>query len=104
MGVSSRSTLPPGNSHFRAWGWSARRRQIVDCAFALQDTGNNHGDGVGNGVPGNKTTVYTCAFAVSPELSDHFRNPRNVGVLPPPAITVEVSNPVCGDILRLSRA
>jgi nitrogen fixation NifU-like protein len=39
---------------------------------------------------------------VSPELIDHFRNPRNVGELPPPAITVEVSNPICGDILRLS--
>jgi nitrogen fixation NifU-like protein len=33
---------------------------------------------------------------------DHFQNPRNVGELPAPAITVEVSNPVCGDILRLS--
>jgi nitrogen fixation NifU-like protein len=33
---------------------------------------------------------------------DHFRNPRNVGELPPPAVTVEVSNPVCGDIMRLS--
>ena len=33
---------------------------------------------------------------------DHFQNPRNVGELPPPAITIEVSNPVCGDILRLS--
>jgi nitrogen fixation protein NifU and related proteins len=39
---------------------------------------------------------------VSPELIDHFRNPRNVGELAPPAITVEASNPVCGDILRLS--
>jgi nitrogen fixation protein NifU and related proteins len=39
---------------------------------------------------------------VSPQLLEHFRNPRNVGELPPPAITVEVSNPVCGDILRLS--
>ncbi len=33
---------------------------------------------------------------------DHFKNPRNVGELPPPAITVEVENPACGDILRLS--
>jgi nitrogen fixation protein NifU and related proteins len=33
---------------------------------------------------------------------DHFKNPRNVGELPSPAITVEVSNPACGDILRLS--
>ena len=33
---------------------------------------------------------------------DHFRNPRHVGELPPPAVTVEISNPACGDILRLS--
>ncbi len=33
---------------------------------------------------------------------DHFKNPRNVGELEPPAITVEISNPICGDILRLS--
>lgn len=38
----------------------------------------------------------------APELLEHFRNPRNVGELPSPAVTVEVSNPVCGDILRLS--
>ena len=41
---------------------------------------------------------------MSPELIEHFTNPRNVGELPPPAITVEVSNPICGDILRLSVA
>src|SRR5215831_6539382 len=35
-------------------------------------------------------------------LLDHFQNPRNVGELPPPAVTIEVSNPACGDILRLS--
>jgi nitrogen fixation protein NifU and related proteins len=39
---------------------------------------------------------------MSPELIEHFQNPRNVGELPPPAVTVEVSNPICGDILRLS--
>ena len=38
----------------------------------------------------------------SERLLDHFQNPRNVGELPPPAVTVEVSNPACGDILRLS--
>jgi len=38
----------------------------------------------------------------SPLLLDHFQNPRNVGELPPPAVAVEVSNPACGDILRLS--
>ncbi len=35
-------------------------------------------------------------------LLNHFKNPRKVGELPPPALTVEVSNPACGDILRLS--
>ncbi len=38
----------------------------------------------------------------SQRLLDHFQNPRNVGELDPPATTVEVSNPACGDILRLS--
>ena len=38
----------------------------------------------------------------SERLLDHFQNPRNVGELPPPAVTVEVSNPACGDLLRLS--
>lgn len=35
-------------------------------------------------------------------LLEHFQNPRNVGELPPPAITVEASNPACGDIMRLA--
>jgi nitrogen fixation NifU-like protein len=35
-------------------------------------------------------------------LLDHFQNPRNIGELPAPAVTVEVSNFACGDILRLS--
>ena len=39
---------------------------------------------------------------MSPRLIEHFRNPRNVGDLPAPAVTVQVENPVCGDILRLS--
>lgn len=38
----------------------------------------------------------------SETLLDHFRNPRSVGELTEPAVTVEVTNPVCGDIFRLS--
>lgn len=39
---------------------------------------------------------------LSAQLLEHFQNPRNVGELPAPAVTVEVMNPACGDILRLS--
>src|SRR6266581_829520 len=49
-----------------------------------------------------KRTGIRIRSQMSPELIDHFQNPRNVGELPPPAVTVEVSNPVCGDILRIS--
>lgn len=38
----------------------------------------------------------------SEAVLDHFRNPRNAGELPGASLTVEVSNPVCGDILKLS--
>src|SRR5580693_5784845 len=41
-------------------------------------------------------------FLYSEALLDHFKNPRNVGELAPPAVTVEIENPACGDILRLS--
>lgn len=38
----------------------------------------------------------------SESLLDHFRNPRNAGDLPDATATIEVSNPVCGDVLRLA--
>ena len=34
-------------------------------------------------------------------LDEHFRAPRNVGVLDDADLRVEVDNPVCGDVLRL---
>lgn len=37
----------------------------------------------------------------SERLLDHFKNPRNPGELAPPAIKVDVTNPACGDMLRL---
>jgi len=33
---------------------------------------------------------------------DHFRNPHNSGDLPDATAIVEVTNPVCGDVLRLA--
>ncbi|MFI5058477.1 MAG: iron-sulfur cluster assembly scaffold protein [Candidatus Acidiferrales bacterium] len=37
----------------------------------------------------------------SEAVLDHFRNPRNAGELPGATAAVEVTNPVCGDILKL---
>lgn len=38
----------------------------------------------------------------SDAVLDHFRNPRNAGELPGATAVVEVNNPVCGDVLKLS--
>jgi len=38
----------------------------------------------------------------SAAVLDHFENPRNAGELSNATASVEVSNPVCGDLLRLS--
>ena len=38
----------------------------------------------------------------SAAVLDHFQNPRNAGDLDNATAVVEVSNPVCGDILQLS--
>ena len=38
----------------------------------------------------------------SSKLLDHFQHPRNAGELPDADVSVEVENPACGDILRLS--
>ncbi|MGA7060198.1 MAG: iron-sulfur cluster assembly scaffold protein [Candidatus Acidiferrales bacterium] len=42
------------------------------------------------------------SFLFNDTILEHFRNPHNVGDLPDATATVEVTNPVCGDILRLS--
>jgi nitrogen fixation protein NifU and related proteins len=38
----------------------------------------------------------------SAALLDHFQHPRNAGELPGATSKVEVSNPVCGDVLQLA--
>jgi nitrogen fixation NifU-like protein len=38
----------------------------------------------------------------SDAVLDHFRHPRNAGELPGATVIVEVTNPVCGDVLRLA--
>jgi nitrogen fixation protein NifU and related proteins len=38
----------------------------------------------------------------SPRLLDHFQNPRNPGDVADPDAAVQVENPACGDILKLT--
>lgn len=38
----------------------------------------------------------------SAQLLDHFQNPRNVGDVADADASVEIQNPVCGDVIRLS--
>jgi len=44
----------------------------------------------------------TISAVYSPRLLDHFEHPRNAGDADHPDASVQVENPVCGDILRLS--
>jgi len=38
----------------------------------------------------------------SAKLLDHFEHPRNAGDVPDATASVEMSNPVCGDVVRFS--
>jgi len=38
----------------------------------------------------------------SPQVLDHFEHPRNAGEVANPDARVQVENPACGDILKLS--
>lgn len=38
----------------------------------------------------------------SPQVLDHFQNPRNAGEVENPDARVRVENPACGDILQLT--
>ena len=38
----------------------------------------------------------------SPQLLDHFEHPRNAGEIAEPDASVELSNPACGDVLKLT--
>ena len=38
----------------------------------------------------------------SPQVLDHFEHPRNAGVVADAHATVQIENPACGDVLKLT--
>jgi nitrogen fixation protein NifU and related proteins len=44
----------------------------------------------------------TITAVYSPELLDHFQNPRNVGEVETPDVSAQMENPACGDVLKLT--
>ena len=38
----------------------------------------------------------------SPQVLDHFQNPRNPGIVPDADAHVKIENPACGDVLELT--
>src|SRR5271170_817335 len=56
-------------------------------------------EGLRAGSAASCSILYTMFSEV---VLDHFRNPHNAGELPDATTTVEVTNPVCGDVLRLA--
>jgi nitrogen fixation NifU-like protein len=38
----------------------------------------------------------------SPQVLDHFQHPRNAGEVTQPDASVQIENPACGDILKLT--
>lgn len=38
----------------------------------------------------------------SPQVLDHFQHPRNSGSIPDPDASVQLENPACGDVLKLT--
>jgi nitrogen fixation NifU-like protein len=38
----------------------------------------------------------------SPQLLDHFEHPRNAGEVSLPDASIQIENPVCGDVLKLT--
>jgi nitrogen fixation NifU-like protein len=38
----------------------------------------------------------------SPQVLDHFEHPRNTGAVANPDASVQIENPACGDVLKLT--
>jgi nitrogen fixation protein NifU and related proteins len=72
--------------------WNTTCQAAAQHSFNIDD---EHRTSAENGV----CRILSAMF--NDTVLDHFRHPRNAGDLHGPAV-VQVTNPVCGDVLRLS--
>ena len=59
-------------------------------------------DGVTAGRVERGTLCFILWCMFKDALIEHFRNPHNAGEMPDATATAEVTNPVCGDVMRLA--
>lgn len=50
----------------------------------------------------NRCFPVTIWAMYSPQVLDHFQHPRNAGEVANPDASVQIENPACGDILKLT--
>jgi nitrogen fixation NifU-like protein len=66
--------------------------------------GHTHivGEGIVGCRGGNSRDGIYNRDVYSPEVLDHFQNPRNAGEVESPDASSQLENPACGDVLRLT--
>src|SRR5580704_16966687 len=93
----------------KCWRWQSRRLRSI----RTQTSNWSRRSGVGGFTfPKALVLAVECAtnrlpFTIgllmySPQLLDHFQNPRNAGELAGADAVAEIENPACGDVLRLA--
>jgi nitrogen fixation NifU-like protein len=50
----------------------------------------------------SRPLLFTMSGVYSPQILDHFQNPRNAGEVQNPDARVQIDNPACGDVLEFS--
>jgi nitrogen fixation NifU-like protein len=50
----------------------------------------------------DRSPFYNVLAMYSAQTLDHLQDPRNAGEISDPDVAVEIQNPVCGDVLRLT--
>ena len=54
------------------------------------------------GLTAGGTPALQLHFMYSPQVLDHFEHPRNAGEVTQPDASVQIENPACGDVLKLT--